>query len=85
MHTRLERRWLHIERVHGLPVGHRQFVAARAGGNRYVDCDYEPVPVRVELDGRLGHDRVLERWRDMARDNAAVVSGRLPLRYGGPT
>lgn len=35
----------------------------------------------VELDGRLGHDRAVERWRDMARDNASTLTGRRVLRF----
>ncbi|WP_116952724.1 type IV toxin-antitoxin system AbiEi family antitoxin domain-containing protein [Jiangella endophytica] len=69
-----------VERAHGLPVGCRQ---RRVAGQRviWVDVDYDPYSVRVELDGRVGH--VGEgRFRDRRRDNRATVDGHATLRYG---
>lgn len=82
VHTELERRWLRIEQKHQLPPGRRQVGERGHGSTRWLDCDYDPYRVRVELDGRLGHDEVSERWRDLRRDNSAVVAGHLPLRFG---
>jgi very-short-patch-repair endonuclease len=38
--------------------------------------------VVVELDGLVGHSGDLDRLRDMARDNADVLDGRIVLRFG---
>lgn len=66
-----------VERPHGLPIGKRQYRA----GKRRLDILYEEFATVVELDGRLGHEGT-GRFRDMHRDNAAILSGRIPLRYG---
>ncbi len=69
-----------VERAHGLPTGCRQ---RRITGARvsWIDVDYEPYTLRVELDGRVGH--VGEgRFRDRRRDNRATVDGHATLRYG---
>ena len=49
------------------------------GGPRYEDVLYRAYDTVVELDGRAAHP---DRFRDMRRDNRAVVAGRAPLRYG---
>ncbi|TDE11855.1 type IV toxin-antitoxin system AbiEi family antitoxin domain-containing protein [Jiangella asiatica] len=69
-----------VERAHGLPVGTRQ---RRVAGGRaiWIDVDYEPYSVRVELDGRVGHAGD-GRFRDRRRDNRATVQGHATLRYG---
>ena len=68
-----------VERVHGLPRGTRQ---AASRGQKYIrDVDYEAYGVVVELDGRVGHTG-MGRFRDMWRDNAAIVENRVTLRYG---
>ncbi|WP_053205256.1 type IV toxin-antitoxin system AbiEi family antitoxin domain-containing protein [Jiangella muralis] len=69
-----------VERAHGLPTGHRQ---QRIAGQRviWIDVDYEPYHLRVELDGRLGHTGE-GRFRDHHRDNHATVDGHATLRYG---
>jgi hypothetical protein len=36
----------------------------------------------VELDGRLGHSRSLDRWRDLERDLRAAAAGEQTLRVG---
>lgn len=80
-HSLLELKYLwDVERAHRLPQGRRQ--ARRAGTtSRYDDVRYEPFRITVELDGRAAHpeDR---RWRDMRRDNTAVLNGDRVLRYG---
>ena len=45
------------------------------------DIDYGEYGVVVELDGRRGHAGV-GALRDAARDNAALLAGRVTLRYG---
>jgi hypothetical protein len=81
-HSPLELRYLRdVERAHGLPAGSRQYAVIRAGGRTYDDVRYVEFGVVVELDGRAAHPDEA-RWRDMARDNAAVVDGRQVLRYG---
>ncbi len=81
-HSLLERKFVVLNLRHGLPHSQRQLQLRNDRVNRWLDCDYAPVPVRVELDGRLGHERGLERWRDMGRDNAAALADRTVLRYG---
>ncbi|WP_375422971.1 hypothetical protein [uncultured Friedmanniella sp.] len=56
--------------------------AAHLHGRRHRrDVRYSAYGVVVELDGRLGHEG-LGRFRDMARDNGAVLDGEVTLRYG---
>jgi len=77
----LELREAAIRRRHGLPKGNRQ--SRRLGdGTEYLDVFIEPYNVHIELDGRLGHDRARERWRDMRRDNRSEIAGVRHLRYG---
>ncbi len=42
---------------------------------------YQAYGVVVELDGRVAHPEE-SRWRDIRRDNASIVNGQKPLRYG---
>lgn len=67
-----------VERAHDLPRGVRQL---NPGSGYRTDVDYDPYPLLVELDGRLGHEE-MGRFRDMDRDNVHVVLGRATLRYG---
>lgn len=86
----LERRYLRdVERAHGLPVGvrqHREVIALAPDGEQitvvYRDVVYDDHLTIVELDGRLGHDKALDRWADLGRDLAAAVTGRITLRAG---
>lgn len=76
----LELRYLHdVERAHGLPPGRRQ--APR--GQDLRDVLYEDYALVTELDGRVGHDGV-GLFRDMARDNRALIAGESSLRFGWP-
>jgi hypothetical protein len=77
----LEIRGARLRRVHGLPEGRRQVRRLR-DGTEYLDIVIEEFGLHVELDGRLGHDRAREIWRDMRRDNASEVRGMAHLRYG---
>jgi hypothetical protein len=87
-----------VERAHGLPASQRQArrpsTTALAGGQStttsegaphgtigYDDVRYRRYATRVELDGLAAHPEHA-RWRDMRRDNAAVIEGDRVLRYG---
>lgn len=70
-----------VELSHGLPIADRQ-VRLKADERGYiVDNRYRQYRLRVELDGQKGHtgDGV---FRDMWRDNAAVLDGEHQLRFG---
>ena len=69
-----------VERAHGLPRSQRQFRRA-TGPTRYDDVRYVEFGLRVEVDGRAAHP-IHDRWRDMHRDNDAVVDGDRVLRFG---
>lgn len=70
-----------VERAHGLPVARRQLHAVGAGGRIYRDAEVLGRLV-VELDGRLFHDSVADRDRDMERDLDASLDGRTTVRLG---
>ena len=71
-----------VERPHGLPTGTRQR-SVRTGRRRwYRDVEYVGFGVISELDGRLGHEALLDRASDMVRDNAASHSGAATYRFG---
>lgn len=70
-----------VERAHGLPAARRQVRVSRDGGPVYRDTEYD-YDLIVELDGRTGHDDVRSRWRDMSRDNAALMAAKATLRFG---
>lgn len=82
-YSALERRYLqHVERPHGLPTGARQ---RRVRSGRHVafrDVDYLELGTIVELDGRFGHEKALDRWADLDRDLTASVAGQLTVRIG---
>jgi very-short-patch-repair endonuclease len=69
-----------VERSHGLPTGvrNRRWVDRRV---RWIDVDLDEYDVRVELDGRIGHEDE-GRFRDRRRDNRSTVNGKATLRYG---
>jgi hypothetical protein len=77
----LEVRDAALRRRHGLPQGSRQ-VRRLGDGTEYLDVVIEEYGVHIELDGRLGHDRTREQWRDMRRDNRSELAGIRHLRYG---
>lgn len=80
-HSLLELKDSTIRRRHGLPRGKRQ-KRRDADGVEYLDVMVEEYALHVELDGRAGHDRVEEEWRDMRRDNRSEVLQLRHLRYG---
>jgi hypothetical protein len=80
-HSVLEYRYVRdVERPHGLPSAQRQARTERAGRKEYRDNLYQDYGVAVETDGAAAHPESA-RWRDIARDNAAAVSGIITLRY----
>jgi Transcriptional regulator, AbiEi antitoxin len=82
VHSLLEHRYVRdVERPHGLPRGIRQARFRENGRNRYRDVLIEAYHLAIELDGNLAHPAET-RWRDIRRDNAAVVGGIATLRYG---
>ncbi len=70
-----------VELPHGLPRGKRQAAATRSGHREYRDVLYDGYGLIVELDGRAAHPGDT-RWNDIQRDNAALASGLVTLRYG---
>ncbi len=80
-HSPLEMKDVAIRRRHGLPLGTRQ-AKRLTDGTEYLDVLIEGYQLHVELDGRLGHDRTRERWRDMRRDNRSELAGMRHLRFG---
>jgi hypothetical protein len=77
----MEVRELRVRRAHGLPPGERQFTRL-ADGTEHLDVFDEEFGMHTELDGRLGHERGREIWRDMRRDNRSEVAQLRHLRYG---
>ena len=76
----LELRYLRdVERPHGLPRGARQRSSLDRPALR--DVLYEAYAFIVELDGRKGHEGE-GRFRDMRRDNAALLARLSTVRYG---
>jgi hypothetical protein len=80
-HSALELRDAGTRRTHALPMGTRQ-VTRMIDGTEHLDVVIEEWQLHVELDGRLGHDRARETWRDMKRDNRSELSRMRHLRYG---
>jgi hypothetical protein len=70
-----------VERAHSLPTARRQVRVACDHGVIYRDSEYD-YDLIVELDGRVGHDDARSRWRDMTRDNAALLDAKATLRFG---
>lgn len=71
-----------VERAHGLPAASRQVVVTRDGITVRRDAEYEDYGLIVELDGRTGHEDTASRWRDMTRDNTALMEAKQTLRFG---
>jgi hypothetical protein len=82
VHSPLEYRYVKwVEVPHALPPGRHQQPGSAAGRLVYRDVLYDGYNLIVELDGRVAHPGDT-RWKDIRRDNAAVASGRMTLRYG---
>lgn len=69
-----------ILKAHSLPVGFGQ--QREHIGGRSVIRDRVIGKLLIEFDGRVGHADATGRFRDLNRDNAALVSGRPTLRFG---
>ncbi len=83
IHSALELAFDKVLRTHGIVVPNRQVREVLPNGRVIViDTLWDPWAVTAELDGRLGHSKPGEVFRDMYRDNVHAVSGRIPLRYG---
>ena len=81
----LEREYLRLERLHGLPEPQRQLRTVIDGRNAYRDVPYENYRLVVELDGKAFHDNAAARDRDFERDLATVVVSEaltVRLTYG---
>ncbi len=79
----LEREYLRLERVHGLPIARRQRRDSLRGRTYYRDVPYEEFGVDVELDGRPFHDTARARDADLERDLDTVVdAASLTVRLG---
>lgn len=82
-YSALERRYLaRVERPHGLPTGTRQRRVRPGRRSCFRDVDYVGLGMLVELDGRLGHERALDRWSDLDRDLSSLLLGDLTVRVG---
>jgi len=79
----LEHRYLtRVERPHGLPTAGRQRKVRRGRSSTYRDVEYLELHTVVELDGRLGHEELNDRWDDMDRDIGSATLGDLSVRLG---
>lgn len=78
----LERRYrCDVELRHGLPRAHRGQRVTVGARHWYADVRYGAYCLRIELEGLRWHPLEL-RWRDDVRDNGAVLSGDVVLRFG---
>jgi hypothetical protein len=85
VHSNLEHRYARdVEQAHRLPTARRQprmtLLGSGAARSIYLDNEYEPFGVVVELDGRANH-LVEDRWRDIHRDNSNARAGKVTLRF----
>ena len=79
----LEREYLRLERLHGLPAARRQRRDVLGGRAYYRDVPYEDFDLDVELDGRAFHEGAGARERDLERDlDTVVAAGRPTVRLG---
>ena len=79
----LERRYLvRVERPHGLPTATRQRRVQIGRRVYYRDVEYVDLHTTVELDGRIGHEAMGDRWADLDRDIDAAVRGDVTVRVG---
>lgn len=80
-HSLLEIQDARMRRNHNLPDGERQF-RRNGDGVEYLDIMIKKFRTHIEFDGRLGHDRAAEIWRDHRRDNRSELLNLRSLRYG---
>lgn len=81
-HTHLERRFLELVRLAGLPTPRKQ-VVFRSGGEHVarVDFYFEAFDVVVEVSGQKGHASPAERARDAQRRNELQDLGVRVFEY----
>jgi hypothetical protein len=70
-----------VERPHGLPAARRPLCESPRG-TVYRDVAYRELGRIVELDGLLFHESATDRDRDLDRDLAVAVDGRVTVRLG---
>lgn len=78
--SRLERRFLRLTRIYGLPRPDCQ-VVMRAGGRHIARVDFRFDGVVVEVSGRLGHVSDRERQKDARRRNELQSMGFTVLEF----
>jgi hypothetical protein len=69
-----------VEKPHRLPRGDRQEPGDQDGHRVYRDVAYKAFSLVSELDGRVAHPPE-SRWKDIGRDNAAVLAGLTTMRF----
>ena len=81
-HTMLERRFLQLVRLAGLPRPRTQVVHRKNGRHvARVDFLFDEAGVVIEVTGRLGHSTPTERARDAQRRNEFQDIGRRVYEY----
>jgi hypothetical protein len=84
VHSNLEHYYVRdVEQAHGLPTARRQprvVLATQFRRAIYLDNQYDPFGLVVELDGCAAHV-VEDRWRDIHRDNSNASAGKVTLRF----
>jgi hypothetical protein len=84
VHSNLEHYYVRdVEQAHGLPTASRQprvVLTSQFPRAIYLDNEYDPFGLVVELDGRANH-LPEDRWRDIHRDNANAAAGKVTLRF----
>jgi very-short-patch-repair endonuclease len=66
-------------RSRGLPEPDRQAMRQRASGKEYLDCDFAPYALVLEIDG-AGHADPGQRLSDLLRDLTEVAGGKVAIR-----
>lgn len=82
LESELERRFEALVLGAGLPQPRRQVEVSRHGARvGRVDFAWPDVGVLVEVDGRRGHQQLVDFERDRRRDADAIRAGWFPLRF----
>lgn len=84
VHSLPERSWSRAIRRHGLPEPSRQARVQRADGRWYLDADFQPWGVGVEINGTQ-HLLVRQAHWDDHRRNVLGTGGRLMITIGSHT
>ncbi len=80
IHSVPERQFALLLREHGLPEPVRQAPVRGPSGRYYLDADFTPWGISVEVDGAQHHD-VRQHDADVRRQNEVVLGGRTVLRF----